>query len=60
MKTDWEVEFKSITYRQVTVEAENEDEAYHLAYEAIYEDQEISRAWAENAEIVSMVEEQAA
>ena len=50
-KTEWEVEFKSLTYRQVTVEAEDEDEAYDLAFEAIYEDEEISRSWAESAEI---------
>lgn len=57
MKTKWEVEFKALTYLQVTVEAEDEDEAYDLAFEAIYEDEEISREWAESAEIASIVEE---
>jgi len=47
---EYEVTFKSTTYRNIWVEAENEDDAIDEAYEALDNDQEISKAWKEDAE----------
>tara|TARA_B110000977_G_C10746018_1_gene364849 strand:- start:375 stop:566 length:192 start_codon:yes stop_codon:yes gene_type:complete len=47
---EYEVTFKSTTYRNIWVEAENEDAAIDEAYEALDNDQEISKAWKEDAE----------
>jgi len=56
MKT-YEVEFKSTTYRQYTVEAPNKKFAEEKAIEELQMDSEVSRAWVENAEVDSIMED---
>jgi hypothetical protein len=58
MKTKkYEVELMGTTYRTYYITAESEDKAIEMAFEAVDEDWEISKAWKRNAE-VSFVEEQ--
>ena len=50
----YEVELTSKTYRDYTVEAKNKIEARVKAFDALDEDDEVSRAWKENA-VVSFI-----
>jgi len=45
----YEVEFASTTYREYTVEARNKEEAKEKAFHVLNNDDEVSRAWKENA-----------
>lgn len=47
----YEVEFESITWRTISVEAKSEKEAEEKAWESVGVDWDISKAWRENAEI---------
>jgi hypothetical protein len=47
----YKIEIASTTYRTYDIDAESEDVAIEIAFELIDKDQEISRAWKENAEL---------
>jgi len=47
----YEVEFKSTTYRTYTVDAWNRKFAEEKAVEELQMDTDVSRAWVENAEV---------
>jgi hypothetical protein len=54
MKDYYEVEFKSTTYRTFLVPkdvVDSEEEAEVRAFEMLEDDDEVSSAWRENAEI---------
>ena len=54
MKTRWfEIEVASTTYRTYQVKAESPDKANEIALAEMDADWEISKAWKENAEVVS-------
>ena len=55
MKT-FEIEIKSVTYRNYFIDSESKDDAVSRAFDEMESDWEISKAWKENAE-VSLVEE---
>jgi len=57
MKTKWyEVEIIGSTCRTYDIKAESAEEAEELAFDAVAEDWEISKAWKQSAEL-SYVEE---
>ena len=57
MKTKkYEVEIMGTTYRTYFITAESENKAIDMAFEAVDEDWEISKAWKQNAEL-SFIEE---
>ena len=45
------VEFKSTTYRTVEIEVDDNTDVNEKAWEALQEDETVSSAWAENADI---------
>ena len=47
----YEIEIGSTTYRTYYITAESQEEAEELALEEVAIDFEISKAWAENAEV---------
>ncbi|MGI9357942.1 MAG: hypothetical protein ACR2ON_00895 [Paracoccaceae bacterium] len=47
----YEVEISSTTYRTYNIKAESKEKAEELAFNAVDEDWEISKAWKQNAEI---------
>jgi hypothetical protein len=52
MKTKWyEVEIKGTTYRTYDIKAESKEKAEELAFKAVDEDWEISKAWKQSAEL---------
>ena len=52
MKTKkYEVEIMGTTCRTYYITAETEDKAIDMAFEAVDEDWEISKAWKQNAEL---------
>lgn len=52
IKPKWyEVEISSTTYRTYNIKAESKEKAEELAFNAVDEDWEISKAWKQNAEI---------
>ena len=54
MKTQWfEIEVASTTYRTYQVKAESPDKANEIALAEMDADWEISKAWKQNAEVVS-------
>ena len=54
MKTQWfEIEVASTTYRTYQVKAESANKANEIALAEMDADWEISKAWKENAEVVS-------
>ena len=54
MKTQWyEIEIASTTYRTYQVKAESPDKANEIALSEMDADWEISKAWKQNAEVVS-------
>ncbi len=53
----FEVEFKSTTYRQFVVEAKTYDEAEEKAWEELQLDTEIPAAWVESAEVHTVIAE---
>jgi len=55
MKT-YEVEIASTTYRTFEVKAESSEDAQDIAFDEMYEDCEISKAWKQNAEITHVEE----
>jgi|DEB0MinimDraft_4_1074332.scaffolds.fasta_scaffold38024_4 hypothetical protein len=52
MKKIYEVEIASTTYRTFEVEADSPEKAQDIAFDEMYEDYEISKAWKQNAEVV--------
>ena len=52
----YEVEIMGTTYRTYYITAESQEKAEEMAFEAVDEDWEISKAWKRNAE-VSYIEE---
>ena len=50
-KQEYEVEFKSTTWRVVRVEAKSEEEAEEKAWQNLWDDYDISKAWEDNAEV---------
>jgi hypothetical protein len=48
------VEFESSTYRNYTVTAKTADEAEELAEVALAADEEVSKAWKENAKVMDI------
>ena len=58
MKTKkYEVEIMGTTARTYFITAESEDKAIEMAFEAVDEDWEISKAWKQNAELSFCEEE---
>ena len=55
MKT-FEIEIKSVTYRNYFIDSESKDDAVSRAFDEMEADWEISKAWKRNAE-VSFAEE---
>ena len=53
----FEVQFKSTTYRQVVVDATTSDEAEDKAWEELQLDTEIPAAWVEDAEVHTVIAE---
>jgi hypothetical protein len=53
----FEVEFKSTTYRQVVVDATTYDEAEEKAWEELQHDTEIPATWVESAEVHTVIAE---
>ena len=53
-KQEYEVEFRSSTWRTYVVYAKSQHEAEELAYDELHHDCEVSKAWANNAD-VSMI-----
>tara|TARA_B100001778_G_C18551571_1_gene613347 strand:- start:1154 stop:1390 length:237 start_codon:yes stop_codon:yes gene_type:complete len=52
MKTKkYEVEIMGTTYRTYYITAESQEKAEEMAFEAVDEDWEISKAWKRNAEL---------
>ena len=49
---DYEIDIKSTTERTYCVDAENEKNAQDKALGLMYEDEEVSEAWKDGAEIV--------
>ena len=48
---EYEVEFRSTTWRVVRLEAKSEEEAEEKAWQNLWDDYDISKAWEENAEV---------
>lgn len=48
----YHIEYKSTTYRSYVVEAEDRDEALREAEAQLAEDEEVSKAWKENADAI--------
>ena len=53
-KQEYEVEFRSSTWRTYVVYAKSQNEAEELAYDELHHDCDVSNAWANNAD-VSMI-----
>lgn len=53
----YEVEFKSTTYRQIVVDAKNKAEAEEKAWEELELDTEIPSVWVESAEVHTVIAE---
>ena len=53
----YEVEFKSTTYRQFVVDAKNKAEAEEKAWEELELDTEIPSAWVEDAKVHTIIAE---
>ena len=53
-KQEYEVEFRSSTWRTYAVYAKSQNEAEELAYDELHHDCDVSKAWANNAD-VSMI-----
>jgi hypothetical protein len=51
----YEVEFKSTTYRQFVVDAKNRAEAEEKAWEELELDTEIPSAWVEDAKVHTII-----
>jgi hypothetical protein len=51
MSRQFEIEFKSTTYRTFYVQAESMDDAINKAEDQAWDDEEISRAWCDNMEV---------
>ena len=57
IKTKWyAVEIGSTTYRDYEIKAESKEKAEDLALPAVDEDWEISKAWKQSAEVISVDE----
>jgi hypothetical protein len=56
MSKNYSVEIMGTTYRTYDIKAESKEKAEELAFNAVDEDWEISKAWKRNAE-VSYIEE---
>ena len=55
IKTKWyAVEIGGTTYRDYEIKAESKEKAEELALEAVNEDWEISKAWKQSAEVISV------
>ena len=50
-KQEYEVEFRSSTWRTYVVYAKSQDEAEELAYDELHHDCDVSSAWGNNAEV---------
>ena len=55
MKT-FEIEIMSTTYRTYYITAESAEKAEEMAFDAVDEDWEISKAWKQNAEVCRIEE----
>ena len=51
---EYDVEFRSTTWRVVQVEAKSQEEAEEKAWESVVDDWDISKAWRQNAEVSSL------
>jgi len=51
---EFEVELSATTYRTFTVTAESAEQAEEMAWDELFEDEEISEAWKDNAYITSV------
>ena len=51
---EYPVEFEATTYRTFVVWGESEAQAIENAYEELQTDTDVSREWAENAEITKV------
>ncbi len=47
----YDVEFRSTTWRVVQVEAKSKEEAEEKAWQNLWDDYDISKAWEDNAEV---------
>ena len=54
-KNLYEVEFASMTWRTFEIEATSAEEAEEKAWASVNDDLDISKAWRENAEVVSIM-----
>ena len=50
-KQEYEVEFRSATWRTYGVWAKSQDEAEELAYDELHHDCDVSKAWGNNADV---------
>ncbi|MAH48495.1 hypothetical protein CMI37_21900 [Candidatus Pacearchaeota archaeon] len=50
-KHEYEVEFRSTTWREYIVWAKSQEEAQELAYDELHHDCDVSKAWGNNADV---------